>query len=94
MTRNDKIAAFILGAAAAVAIVRYIKMPEEEKQEFLGHLKDRTNELLSNADQTVDHVNSFLSDYDQQPENAWVDKLYILKKMFRSLYGSDKHFLL
>lgn len=94
MSRNDKIAAFILGAAAAVAIIRYIKMPEVEKKEFFDHIKDRTNDLLSNADQTVDHVNNFLGEYDRQGENAWVDKLYILKKMFRNLYGSDKHFLL
>lgn len=94
MTRNDKIAAFILGAAAAVAIVRYMKMPEEEKREFQEHLKERTNALLSNADQTVDQVNRFLNDYDSQPENAWVDRLYILKNMFRNLYGSSKHTLL
>lgn len=94
MTRNDKIAAFILGAAAAVAIVRYLKMPEEEKKEFVSHLKDRTNELLSNADQTVDQVNHFLGQYDAQSENAWVDKLYIIKKMFKDLYGSEKHTLL
>lgn len=94
MTRNDKIAVFILGAAAAVAIVRYIRMPEEEKREFVEHIKDRTNELLSETDQTVNKVNHFLSDYDQQPDDAWVDKLYIIKKMFKSLYGPGKHSLL
>jgi hypothetical protein len=27
-------------------------------------------------------------------ENELIDKLYILKRMFRDLYGSQQHFLL
>lgn len=86
MTRNDKIAALILGAAATVAIIRYCQMPEEERKELTDRIKTRTNELLDKADDTVDRVNTFLGEYDQQPDNAWVEKLYILKKMFKSLY--------
>lgn len=89
MTRNDKIAALILGAAAIVAVVHYIKMPEEEKRELADRIKKRTNELLNNTDQTVEKVNGFLDEYDKQPANAWIDKLYILKKMFRNLYSTS-----
>lgn len=94
MTRNDKIAALILGAAATVAVIRYLNMPEEKRKEFTDHIKTRTSELLDNADNTVDRVNGFLGEYDEQPENAWIEKLYVLKKMFKSLYTSDKKFFL
>ena len=94
MSRNDKITAIILGAAAAVAVYRFFKMPEEDRKEFFDHLKDRTNHLLDNTDDTIQKVNHYMDNYDNQEENAWVDKLYILKKMFRDLYGSEKHFLL
>lgn len=94
MSRNEKIAAAILGAAAAVAVYRFFKMPEEERKEFFNHLKERTAELLDDADETIDKVNNYMDNYDTQHQNAWVDKLYILKKMFKDLYGSEKHFLL
>lgn len=93
-TKSDKIAALILGAAATIALIRFFKMPKEEREEFFEHLKERTNLLLENTEATVDKVNHFISEYDSKGENEWVDKLYILKNMFKTLYGSDKHFLL
>jgi|GEM_PF-817479 len=93
-TKSDKIALFILGAAATVAVIRFLNMPKEEREEFWEHIKERTNTLLENTDQTVEKVNHFIGEYDSKGDNEWVDKLYILKKMFKNLYGSDKHFLL
>lgn len=90
MTRNEKIAAIILGAAAAVAVYRFFSMPADEREEFFDHIKERTGELLDDADQTVNKVNSYLERYDHEEENAWVDKLYILKRMFKDLYTSEK----
>lgn len=86
MSRNDKIAAIILGAAAVAAIIHYVSMPEEEKKKCVNHIKDRTRELLNNAEETAEKVQNFLGEYDKQPANGWIDKLYILKKMFNSLY--------
>lgn len=94
MTRNDKIAALILGAAATVAVIRYLNMPADKRKEFTDHIKARTNELLDHADNTVDRVKGFLSEYDEQPKSAWIEKLYVLKKMFKSLYTTDKKFFL
>lgn len=94
VSKSDKIAALILGAAATIAIIRFLQMPKDEREEFFGHIKSRTNELLENAEDTVDKVNNFIGEYDQKGGNEWIDKLYVLKKMFRNLYGSDKHYLL
>lgn len=94
MSNTDRIAALILGAAAGVALVRYFRMPEIERKEFCDHLKTKTTELLDNAEDTVEKVEHYMDDFNSKGQNEWIDKLYILKKMFKNLYGSEKHYLL
>jgi glutaredoxin 2 len=94
MTNTNKVAALILGAAAGVALVKFFSMPKEERKEFYSHLKNTTHELLDNAEDTVEKVEHFMNEYNSKGKDEWIDKLYIVKKMFRNLYGSDKHYLL
>ena len=94
MSNTDRIAALILGAATGVALVRYFNMPKMERNEFCSHLKTKTSELLDNAEDTVEKVEQYMNDFNSKGENEWIDKLYILKKMFKNLYGSEKHYLL
>lgn len=90
MSRDEKIAAITLGAAAALAVYRYFNMTAEEREALFDKIKERTVKLLGDVDLTVKKVNSYLERYDNEEENAWVDKLYILKKMFRELYAEEK----
>ena len=94
MAKTNKVAALILGAAAGVALVRFFSMPKETRNEFCDYLKTRTNQLLDNAEGTVEKVEQYMDEFKASGENEWIDKLYIIKKMFKSLYGSDKHYLL
>lgn len=94
MAKTNRVAALILGAAAGVALVRFFKMPEEERKEFYNHIKNKTNQLLDNAEDTVEKVEYYMNEYNSKSKNAWIDKLYVLKKMFRNLYGTEKHYLL
>ena len=94
MTKSDKAALVILGAAAGVAIWRFFKMPLIERQEFCRHITETTNELLNNAEDTVEKVNHFITEIDEKGKDDWIDKLYLVKKMFRDLYGSEKRYLL
>ncbi|MDQ2720355.1 MAG: hypothetical protein M3Z26_11435 [Bacteroidota bacterium] len=94
MAKTNKISAIILGAAAGVALVRFFNMPKADRDAFLAHLKNQTNQLLDNAENTVEKVEHFMNEFKAKGENEWIDKLYILKKMFKNLYGSDKHYLL
>ena len=94
MTNTNKIAALILGAAAGVALVKFFSMPKEERKEFYSHLKNTTHELLDNAEDTVEKVEHFMDEYNSKGKDEWIDKLYIVKKMFKNLYGSDRHYLL
>jgi glutaredoxin 2 len=94
MTNTNKVAELILGAAAGVALVKFFSMPKEEREEFYSHLKNTTHELLDNAEDTVEKVEHFMDEYNSKGKDEWIDKLYIVKKMFKNLYGSDRHYLL
>ena len=94
MAKTNKVAAIILGAAAGVALNKFFSMPKEERDEFFANIKNKTSELLDNAEDTVEKVEHYMDEYKSKGENEWIDKLYILKKMFKNLYGSGKHYLL
>lgn len=94
MAKSNTIAAIILGASAGVALLKFYSMPKEERDEFFSHLKNRTNILLDNAEETVEKVEHFMDEIKVQGENDWLQKLLVLKKMFKDLYGSEKHYLL
>ncbi len=94
MNKSNTIAAIILGAAAGVALIRFFNMPKEEKDAFLSHLKNTTHDLLDNAEETVEKVEQYMDEIKSKGENEWIDKLYVLKRMFKDLYGSQQHFLL
>jgi len=94
MAKTNQLAAVIFGAAAGIALVRFFNMSKEKRESLCNHLKDQTNYLLDNAEDTVEKVEHYMDEYRAKDENAWIDKLYVLKKMFKNLYGSEKHYLL
>jgi len=94
MNKSNTIAAVILGAAATVALIRFFNMPKERRDAFFSHLKDTTETLLDDAEETVEKVEQYMDEIKSKGEDEWIDKLHVLKRMFRELYGSEKHFLL
>lgn len=94
MTKSNTIAAIILGASAGVALLKFFNMPKEERDEFFSYIKSRTNNLLDDAEKTVEKVERFMDEVNRKGENEWIEKLLVFKKMFRELYGSEKHYLL
>jgi len=69
-------------------------MPQEEKEAFYDHLKQTTNDLLDDAEATVEKVEHFMDEMKSKGENEWLGKLYVLKKMFTEFYGTEKKYLL
>ena len=94
MTKSNKIAAIILGAAGGFALIKFLSTPKEERNDFYNFLKNKTRELLDNAEETVEKVDHYMDEFKDKGKDEWIDKIYILKKMFKNLYGSDKQFLL
>jgi hypothetical protein len=94
MAKSNKIAAIILGAAGSFALIKFLSMPKEDRNDFYRYLKNKTHELLDNAEETVEKVEHYMDEFKDKGEDEWIDKIYILKKMFKNLYGSEKHYLL
>ncbi|MGN6339407.1 MAG: hypothetical protein ACTHML_00435 [Ginsengibacter sp.] len=94
MAKSNKIAAIILGAAGGFALIKFLSMPKEKRNEFYDYLIDKTHQLLDNAEETVEKVEHYMDEFKEKGEDEWIDKIYILKKMFKNLYGTDRHYLL
>ncbi len=94
MAKSSTIAALILGASIGAALLKFYSMPKEERDAFFDNLKKTSHDLLDNAEDTVEKVEHFMGEIKSKGEKEWIEKLYVLKKMFGELYGSDKrHFL-
>lgn len=94
MEKTNKIAGFILGAAAGIALVKFFRMPKEDREVFCNHLKTQTNQLLDNAEDTIEIVEQYMDEFKSKDDEDWIERLFVLKKMFRNLYGSEKNYLL
>ena len=92
MSKANTIGAIILGAAAGVALVKYFSMPEDERTEFITHLKNRAHELLDDAEGTVDKVKDHFAEIDSKDQP--IEKLFVVKRLITELFGSDKRFLI
>lgn len=94
MNKSGTVAALILGASIGVALLKFYSMPKEERDEFLNHLKKTTSDLLDDAENTVEKVEQFMGEVKSKGDKAWIDKIYVFRKMYRDFYGSDKRYLL
>ena len=64
MSKSNTIGAVILGAAAGLALLKFFSMPDDERQEFISHLKNRAHDLLDDAEETVDTVKQHFAEID------------------------------
>lgn len=94
MSRSNTIGAVILGAAVGVALLKFFNMPEEEREEFYDHLKNKAHDLLDDVEGTVDTVKQHFAEIDIKPKEEWVEKLIVFKRLLGNLFGSDRRFLI
>ena len=94
MSRSNYIGAIILGASVGVALLKFYSMPKEERDEFLDHLKNRAHDLLDDAEETVEKVKQHFAEIDTKQPDEWVDKLFVVKRLFTNLFGSERRYLI
>lgn len=94
MTKSTTIASLIFGASIGFALLKFYSMPKEDKDALLDHLKTTTNDLLDDAERTVEKVEHYVDEIKMKGEKNWIEKLYVLKKMFTDFYGTEKKYLL
>jgi hypothetical protein len=94
MSKSNTIGAIIVGAAAGMALLRFYTMSENERREFVSHLKNRAHDLLDDAEGTVDKVKRHFAEIDAKQSNEWADKLLVIKRLLTDLFGSERRFLI
>ncbi|MEO6452718.1 MAG: hypothetical protein ABIN97_01535 [Ginsengibacter sp.] len=92
MSNSNTIGAVIIGAAAGLALLKFFSMPDDEKQEFISHLKNRAHDLLDDAEGTLDKVKEHFAEIDTKPSH--VDKLFVVKRLLTDLFGSERRYLI
>lgn len=90
MANKNIVAAVLLGAAAGVALVRFFRLPQEERDEFVNRIKDKTSELLDDVENTVEKVEQFMDEYKSKGEDEWIDKIYLVKSSLKEFFGKDR----
>ena len=94
MAKTTTIASLILGASIGFALLKFYSLSKEEREAFFDHLKNTTNDLLDDAEATVEKVEQYMDEIKLKGENEWVEKLYVFKKMFTDFYGTERKYLL
>lgn len=92
MSKEKTIGGLILGVAVGVALIRFYNMPEDERKEFIDHLKNRAHELLDDTEGTMHTVKNHFAEIDNKEHP--VDKLLVVKKLLTALFGSEKRYLI
>ena len=93
MSKSNYIPAIILGAAAIVTVLKFYEMPKEERDLFFSNLKNKTHNLLDEAEVTIDKVEHYVAQLKSKSSEEWVDKVHIIRNMFKELYGHELRFL-
>ncbi len=89
MAKSSTIAAVIFGASIGVALLKFYSLPKEDRDAFFDKLKKTTDNLLDNAEDTVEKVEQYMNEMKSKGENDWIEKIYVVKKMLKELYGTN-----
>ncbi|CAN5317222.1 hypothetical protein BH09BAC2_BH09BAC2_06350 [soil metagenome] len=91
MNKTESIGAAILGAAAAIAVINYLRMNDDERAEFMNHLKVRTHELIDDTEGTLNKIKHHFAEIDSK--DSKVEKLVVLKNLVTNLFGKGGRML-
>ncbi|MBP6386384.1 MAG: YtxH domain-containing protein [Pseudarcicella sp.] len=85
MSINAKhLATFILGAAAGVALNKYLQTPEGEKT--LNDLKEKAGQLKTEAEDTIDKAPEYFEKLKNEGADMLKEKFPDLEKLFNDLF--------
>ncbi|HRN71953.1 MAG TPA: hypothetical protein PLM81_02415 [Ginsengibacter sp.] len=89
MTRNEKLTALLLTAAAAWAVYEIISMPDAERETLCRNTKKTISTFLDDPDNAPPEINSLLGKYQSGEEIDWIEVLYLLRKTYKKIAAED-----
>lgn len=57
---------FILGAAAGIAVYKYASMSREEREEFLGNMKNKATKVKEEAENAMNKAKDYFEELKQK----------------------------
>ena len=87
MSVNSKhIATFLLGAAAALAVTKYMNMTDEEKDKLSQDIKDKANSFRDDAESAVQKAKEYFEELKQKGSSVLKDNLADVEKTINDLF--------
>jgi ElaB/YqjD/DUF883 family membrane-anchored ribosome-binding protein len=87
MLSSKHLATFILGAAAGVAISKYMSLNDEEKEKLMGDLKQKANNFKDEAESAAQKAKEYFEELRAKGTDALKDHMGDAEKMMNDLFG-------
>ncbi len=88
---NSKhIATFLLGAAAGLAAYKYINMTDEEKEKLASDIKEKANNLKTDAEAGFDKLKDYFEELRTKGTEALKDNMADAEEMLKDLFGKKE----
>ena len=83
---NKDLATFLLGAAAAFGLYKYMNMTDEEKQKLGEDIKDKANKLKKHAMEAEDRASEYFSELKTKGADAMKEYMPKVEEFFEGLF--------
>jgi hypothetical protein len=82
------IATFIMGAAAGVALTKYLNMSDEEKEKFVAGLKEKANKFKGEAEGVWDKAADYFEELKSKGGDAMKDHANNAESFIKDLFSN------
>jgi len=91
MLSSKHLATFILGAAAGVAISKYMSLSDEEKEKLMADLKKKANNFKDEAETAAQKAKEYFEELRTKGTDALKEHMGDADKMMNDLFGKKAH---
>jgi len=84
------LATFVMGAAAGLALAKYMNMSDEEKEKFIAGLKDKANKFKGEAENAWDKASDYFEELKTKGADALKEHSANAESVLKDLFGNKK----
>jgi predicted nucleotide-binding protein (sugar kinase/HSP70/actin superfamily) len=88
--KSKHIATFLLGAAAGLAIYKYMQMTDEEKEKLAEDIKEKANHLKADAEAGFEKLKDYFDELRTKGAEALKDNMSDAEEMLKDLFGKKE----
>ena len=81
-------ATFFMGAAAGLALAKYMNMSDEEKEKFIAGLKDKANKFKGEAEHAWDKASDYFEELKTKGADAFKEHAANAETVLKDLFGN------